>query len=263
MSDVEGNDDWLDRDSMTFTDNEKKFIDKCLTYVKTHKKRLVNEITDTSFYPAETHPVSVFMAGSPGAGKTEVSKALASQFKHEGNPQWSILRIDPDEYRVHIPGYNGSNSRLVQGAVSLLVEKLFDAAMKQQQSFILDGTLSSYEKARSNVERCLAKSRDVHIWYVYQPPELAWKFVEAREAIEGRNIPFERFARQFLDARSTVQQIKATFGEAVTIVLLVNPLDKAKGRAHPNVLNFDDVLGAAPSLDEIYALCKQERSHEA
>jgi hypothetical protein len=60
--------------------------------------------------------------------------------------------------------------------------------LKQRQSFLLDGTLASYEVAQGNIERALGKGRLVQILYVYQEPLLAWTFVQAREACEGRRI---------------------------------------------------------------------------
>ena len=49
------------------------------------------------------------MAGSSGAGKTESSKNLIKKFSKDDH---QIIRIDPDELRIKIPGYTGSNSYL-------------------------------------------------------------------------------------------------------------------------------------------------------
>ena len=53
------------------------------------------------------------MAGSPGAGKTEVSKAFAALLEElpaQGfDGLGKVLRIDPDDYRAYLPGYTGSN----------------------------------------------------------------------------------------------------------------------------------------------------------
>lgn len=53
------------------------------------------------------------------------------------------MLIDPDKYRERFAGYDGSNAWIFQSAVSVLVEKVFDFALTQNQSFILDGTLSN------------------------------------------------------------------------------------------------------------------------
>ncbi|WP_349306189.1 zeta toxin family protein [Pseudomonas sp. PCH44] len=61
-----------------------------------------------------TEPVSVFMSGSAGAGKTEASIELLNLFSDQ-----PILRIDPDELRNEFADYQGGNAYLFQGAVSI------------------------------------------------------------------------------------------------------------------------------------------------
>ncbi len=129
---------------------------QALAYAKSHRTRIARERTDLDKFPSEEQPVSVFMAGSPGAGKTEASMELLSEFD-------SILRIDPNDLRVEFPAYGGSNSWLFQGAVALLVERIHDRALAQGQSFLLDGTLSNYAVAEKNIDRSLKRGRLVQI----------------------------------------------------------------------------------------------------
>ena len=56
---------------------------------------------------------------------------------------------------------------------------MIDLVLAQGQSFILDGTLSDYGRAKRNIERSLKRRRAVAILYVYQSPLLAWEFVQA------------------------------------------------------------------------------------
>ncbi|MEE4097167.1 zeta toxin family protein [Pseudomonas viridiflava] len=136
------------------------------------------------------------MSGSPGAGKTEASIALLNLFTSS-----SILRIDPDELRAEFDLYTGGNAYLFQGGISILISKIIDLALSQQQSFLLDGTLAKIDIARSNVERSLEKGRYVQVLYVYQNPLLAWEFVKAREQAEGRRILADHFVEQYFSAR--------------------------------------------------------------
>jgi len=92
--------------------------------------------------------------------------------------------------------------------------------LKNKQSFVLDGTFSKYEKAADNIKRSLEKSRPVFIFYVYQKPEIAWKFTLAREKDEGRNIPKDAFITQFLGARDVITKIFNDFEEKVNIFLV-------------------------------------------
>ena len=162
------------------------------------------------------------MAGSPGAGKTEASIELLKEL--DGTP---IIRIDPDELRTEFKEYDGTNAWLFQKAVSVLVEKIHDLALQQGQSFLLDGTLSNYEKSLDNVKRSLKKGRVVQMLYVYQEPLLAWHFVQAREAAEGRRILKEDFVKQYFAARDVVNRLKQEFGKEIGVDLLLKNNDNS------------------------------------
>lgn len=49
---------------------------QAIEFAKRNKIRIVKELTDTEKYAPDAVPISAFMAGSPGAGKTEFSKSL-------------------------------------------------------------------------------------------------------------------------------------------------------------------------------------------
>ncbi len=137
---------------MEFTDDEKRLWNEAIKFARQNKKAIGRKLTSLDLYPAEDEPVSVFMSGSPGAGKTEASIALLNLFTSS-----SILRIDPDELRAEFDLYTGGNAYLFQGGISILISKIIDLALSQQQSFLLDGTLAKIDIARSNVERSWRK----------------------------------------------------------------------------------------------------------
>jgi len=95
---------------------------QAIEFAKRNKIRIAKELTSPAKYAADITPVSAFMAGSPGAGKTEFSKSLI-KILEEGD-EHRVIRIDGDEVRQFIPGYTGTNSHLFQGAISLIVEKM-------------------------------------------------------------------------------------------------------------------------------------------
>jgi len=204
------------------TGEEQAIWDDAIRFSRSNKKAIGKRLTDQTKYPPEKEPVSVFMVGSPGAGKTEASLALLNLFCDT-----PILRIDPDELRNEFEAYQGGNAWLFQGAVSILVEKLIDLALDRKQSFLLDGTLSNIEIARKNVQRCLDKGRFVQILYVYQDPRLAWAFVTAREEAEGRRIRPEHFIDQYFAARDVVNTLKLEFGKNLHVDLLVKHIDNS------------------------------------
>lgn len=221
---------------MPFSAEEQAISDDAVDFARTNKKTIARRLTDPQIYVREENPVSVFMAGSPGAGKTEASIELLSHFDENG---FKILRIDPDELRSEFRGYTGGNSWLFQRGVSILVEKIHDLALEQRQSFLLDGTLSNYEVAERNIERSLRKNRTVLILYVYQRPDLAWNFVQARERVEGRNIPIEEFVRQYFAARDVVNRLKQRFGKSIEVDLLLKNNDGSHRVYEANIDRID------------------------
>lgn len=220
------------------TPEEQAIRDAALERANGTKKVRCKELTDTQIYPPEKEPVSVFMAGSPGAGKTESAKEIIAELEKKSGGS-KILRIDPDDLRSEFEGYNGTNSWLFQGATSVYVDRMHDLALKNGQSFILDGTLSNLERARLNVTRSLKRKRKVQIWYVYQSPFLAWEFVQAREAKEGRRILPERFIDQYFAARDVVNALKTEFGADIKVDLLIKPSDASPKTVHQGVDRID------------------------
>lgn len=203
---------------------DRDFSKKAIKFAKQNKNRIAKELTDPKIYTPEKTPISVFMAGSPGAGKTEFSKNLIDIL--EKDKERHVVRIDGDDVRSLIPGYTGDNSYLFQGAISIVVEKMHDLVLHNKQSFVLDGTFSKYEKAVENIERSIKKQRPIFIFYVYQKPEVAWRFTEVRETAEGRHIPKEAFITQFMGARETIEKVIDTFGENIAVFLVTKDFEK-------------------------------------
>lgn len=222
---------------MELTAEQENIQQEALDYARKNKKEIARRLTDVSRFLPEEDPVSVFMAGSPGAGKTEASVELLTLMEENS---LEILRIDPDELRDEFEEYNGKNSWLFQKAVSVLVERIHDLALKQKQSFLLDGTLSNYDKAEQNIRRSLKKGRFVQILYVYQEPHLAWEFVQARESIENRRIEPMHFIEQYFAARDVVNQLKSKFEGEIRIDLLLKNNDNSNRFYKANVDLIDN-----------------------
>ena len=226
-----------------------------IAFAKHNRERIAKGLADPLKFLPSKLPVSVFMAGSPGAGKTEFSKNLIGIL--EKNEERRVIRIDADEIRPLMPGYTGHNSHLFQGAVSLVVEKIHDLALHRGQNFIFDSTFFKYDKAADNIRRSLGKTRIVFIFYLYQDPKVAWKFTEIREKKEGRNIPKPAFVEQFLGARETVSLIRKEFGEEVMIILVKRDFEKdtidALFEIRPGV-TIDDYLKISYNKEELESI---------
>ncbi|MBO2628128.1 zeta toxin family protein [Shewanella algae] len=218
--------------------DEQAIIDKAIGEAKKMKKAVAKRLVDG--LPQEGEAVSVFMAGSPGAGKTETARAMIRAFKNESGSE--LVHIENDELRKEFEDYDGQNSPLFQRPATLLVEAIHDRALSRGVSFILDSTLSSFDKAKDNIERSLKKNRFVLIIFVYQEPEQAWKLVKAREQEEGRRVPEEVFVNQFMESQRVVSDLKAHFGDKVEITFIEKNIDGINEKPHFNVTNIDALL---------------------
>jgi len=219
-----------------FKPKELELHEKAMTFAKANKNKKSIAIKRVDCFPPEEDPVSVFMAGSPGAGKTEVSKSLIKKL------EVNILRIDNDELRSEFEGYTGENSHIFQAPSTRLVEALHDRALKRNVSFILDTTLSSYDKAVQNIERSLKRNRTVMIIFVYQDPLQAWNFVTAREAVEGRRVPPSVFVEQFISSQQVVDKLKEKFKKDIKIELLIKNIDGTQKSYYSNVQTISQYL---------------------
>lgn len=237
------------------TEDERRLEDEAIAFAKAHRTAIARRLADSAVFPGEENPVSVFMAGSPGAGKTEASIELLGALAADLDGV-RVLRIDPDELRAELPGYDGKNAWLFQRAVVPVVERIHDLALKQQQSFLLDGTLSNYAVAERNIRRSLDKKRLVQILYVYQEPASAWQFVQARERLEGRQIRPETFVEQFFAARQVVEQLKVKFGQLVKVDLLLKSLDGSNRSYHANVEQIASYVPQKYSAEDVEKLVR-------
>lgn len=228
--------------------DEKSQIEvEAIAFANKNKKSIAKERTSKGRYKPEKFPVSVFMAGSPGAGKTESSKALIKSLSGED----SVLRIDIDDLRSEFDKYNGKNSSLFQAPSTIIAEKMHDNALNNKQSFVFDGTLTNYEKSKENIQRSLNKNREVYILYVYQDPIQAWKFVIDREAKDGRSIPKEVFIQQYFEARENVNKLKSEFGSQIQVDLVVKNIDGTDFKYKENITLVDSHVKEKYSKDTL------------
>src|SRR3989344_1771087 len=99
---------------------QKTLEEKAFEAIKKNSSNLIKKFADPEKYKSVLKPVSLFMAGSPGAGKTEVSKGLIKRF------EVSPIMIDADEIRKLCDGYTGDNAHIFQKAANKGVNILFD-----------------------------------------------------------------------------------------------------------------------------------------
>lgn len=226
-------------------------MERAIEFAKANKKAIAAALSNKSVFPPDEFPVSVFMAGSPGAGKTESSRNL---IKTITNGEQSVIRIDSDDLRSLFEEYNGENSSLFMAATSILAEKIQDMALENRQNFVFDGTFSHLDKARQNIERSLHRGRFVQILYVYQEPIQAWKFVKAREIKDGRKIPRDAFIEQYFLARKNVNILKQEFGNKIQVDLVTKNIDGTDISYKQNVDIIDNYIPEKYTRDDLEIL---------
>lgn len=192
-------------------EEEKKLANIARQWIKKNKKSW-RDICSPEYFPSEERPVTTFLAGTPGAGKTELSKSLIEPFE---NP---VIRLDADEIRdmMRDIGYNGSNAHVFQAAVGGIVSNIIAMIIKNKQSVVVDGTFT-YPNWQQRIETALENNRIVEIYYLYQDPEVAWRFVKVREEKQGRYVPKHVFVDDYKKSIENVEQAINLFGERITV----------------------------------------------
>ena len=194
----------------------------------------------------EEEPAAIFMAGLPGAGKTELSRNIISDTKV------NFARIDMDEIAEQLPGYTPKHADEFRKPATILLSEAFGYALHHKISFIMDGTFGS-AKACDNIERSLKHGFFVKIVYAFQDPKLAWEFTLAREKVEHRAIKFDGFVEAYYKTINNVKAIGEKFGDAISIDVAIKQPDNKVGRWERNlsIKEFDKVLNVEYNKDKL------------
>lgn len=160
------------------------------TWVKRNKKMFANNLIKQSGAKYDGDSSGIFMAGLPGAGKTELTKNLIA------SSDLRVVRLDMDEIASRIEGYSPDKADKFRAGASELLNKCFDLTLKKKLDFIMDGTFSS-PYASKNIGRVLKHNYTIKIVYVLQDPKIAWEFTKAREKVEHRAIDINGFINAY------------------------------------------------------------------
>lgn len=209
--------------------NELELISNAISYINANKKEFIKQFT-LNIEPME-EKIAIFTAGMSGVGKTEFG-----QFLKENNR--NLLHIDTDNIRDFFKdvGYNGQNSNIFQKPASKGFSKLFDYAIKNSLSLILDSNLSNLNQAIDNIERLLKKGYKIEIFYLYNEPNICFEYAIKREVITNRKVPYDIFIQSNINSYKTVIELKNLFREKIVL----NYIDKR-----------DDTLYKDVSIDEL------------
>ncbi|MBU3978435.1 zeta toxin family protein [Patescibacteria group bacterium] len=232
------------------SDDTANIEEQAKEWVRQNKRVIIDKFANLNVYPGVSNPFTIFMAGSPGAGKTEFSKSFIKDY----DPGTKIVRIDADEIRDLIPGYTGQNAYKVQGAAAIGVEKLFDYIQNHHQNAIMDGTFSDYKISKDNVERSLHRDRSVGIFYLYQEPKVAWEFTKIREVKEKRHVSKAMFINSFFAARDNVNKIKQEFGKAIELNLVIKNFENKLEKTQFKIDKVENYIDIKYTMEELSLL---------
>lgn len=235
---------------MNTTDD--KLRKSALQWVRDHKEELFQELIISSQYNTandDPSPAASFMAGTPGAGKTELSKRFIEKF--EVRP----IRIDTDDFRAKIPGYTGANSDVIQSAAALAVDKILEKVFQRRYSFLLDGTFA-VGKAVENLKRAVRRGYSIQVFFVYQDPVQAWEFTKLRQQKEGRHVPRDVFINSYFAARDNIRRAKQVFGDRLSLFLIIKDYIKDTEMIYGNIEDVDIYLEKIYNRDELERMLK-------
>ena len=195
-------------------------IEKASQWMQENKEYILEKIV-TERNPRDAKEC-IFMAGSPGAGKTETVRRLKLK------ETFTIL--EADEIRVLNPYYQKTtetqkgNAHLIQKAASIGLEHCRKYCIENGIAFVQDTTLSN----RGSVDLIKKLSNanwNMTIFYIYQDPEKAWQFTKAREEIEGRSVPKESFAESFTGIIHNIEKIQQKYPSIRILVTTKNGME--------------------------------------
>jgi len=257
---------------MIDNEDEEKIEEEALKYVIEHKEELIKKfILDKR--PVPVNFLTFFMAGSPGAGKTEFARryvevSLKKQFSKIKKDKKIVklfreakinldeydrlfISIDVDAIREFLPQYKKTdrkkgikgNAHVVQRAANNGLDILRRYCLDNNISFLHDGTFGNqYSTLRKLIKKSLKLNRNVQIFYIYMDPKVAWKFTQEREYLEGRNIKKNNFIVQFYQAMENIERAKTEFGNKIILTCILKEEKKNIKKIEFNQLSIANFL---------------------
>ena len=165
------------------------------------KKVFVEEFIKKSGANPVPNPSAIFMAGLPGAGKTEFSKNLVEIV---GGAK--AVRIDMDEIASQIKDYTPEKANEFREPATRLLNGILDRVLREKMEFVLDGTFGS-RNAIKNIERAINHGYSAKIVYIVQDPRRAWDFTIAREKVEHRSITQDGFIDTYFNIIKNITEM--------------------------------------------------------
>lgn len=189
---------------------------------------------------------AIFMAGIPGAGKTEFTENTIRE-----SP--GLISIEHDQLVEYIDGYTPEAYYNYRKAGSVLVTRIFDECLRNGYPFVFDGTLS-HENGIKNINKCLKQGYDVLVIYIVQDTTKAWELTQARELVKKRAIEKTGFIETCNKINANLLNIfKAHKGDPHFSFWIINKQGQA-GMQSATAIMHDRTLDLSAEIEEALKL---------
>ena len=212
-------------------------------WARANKKTIAREFIRNLDKEPSDSPTAVFTAGLPGAGKTEFTKELLKDIAGD------TLRIDMDEIACRIQGYKPRVADLFRAGASIILDRIYDEALKAHIDFVMDGTLS-HPKAIDNIKRALEKGYVVKVYFIHQEPVIAWQFTKDRELIERRSIDRAKFVETYYRLHENMV-ILQNLNKNVTVSIILKNADNRIGSQYEDIPDIYAIIPKPLAKDQL------------
>lgn len=219
-----------------------EYIDK---WVREHKKDFARKMIRDAGVERSKEPTAIFMAGLPGAGKTEFTKSLIRQVGVK------VIRLDMDEIAAQIDSYSPQKADKFRAGASALLNRTFDKVMSGHYDFIMDGTFGG-AMAVQNIDRVIRHGYAVKVIYVHQHPKIAWQYTQARERVEHRAIDLDGFIESYFRTIGNLHGLKEYNSDIKVDVVVKNDSNAIKEwRRNILVKDIDQIVKVEYNREEL------------
>lgn len=201
---------------------------------------------------AHPEPAAFFMAGLPGAGKTEFTVNLLKESKLKA------VRIDMDEIATQIELYDPMQADAFRPAATDLLNAVYDKVLQRKVDFIMDGTFRS-QNSLSNVARALSRGYVIKVFYLVQAPDIAWEFTQDREKVERRAIDLKGFIQAYFDIHDNIKRLYEAAYMPVTLDVVIKDKSNKVGAWHQNISikDIDALVNKRYNKEELERMLEQ------
>ena len=207
----------------------------------------LQERIDTDFEGAQQEYAS--LKGTKGGRllDTDIARELSPEYRQDRNRSAEVHEAASDfiqrsfEQRMAQPGTGDIVAFMAGGggAGKSSAEKLL-APVLDRASTVLDGTLSTYDKARRNVQLALDSGRQVRIAYVYREPEEALRNgVLTRAMRGGRTVPVDALVKGHAGSSTVVRKLQAEFGDNPKFKIFA--VDNSRGPGGADIVPLESI----------------------